>query len=147
MHASAHGAGSPDHDYLGIISGRCSCEGEWSFYTLRFLLGVAEPASSRNHSVLPIGIRPRAGRRCGLFMLAVRCNIAGGLFSGWIMRAFDTLQAARMEMLFILEAVPSVVMALVVWTTWLTTFASAVGSRKTKRFSWKETSRTIPGRW
>jgi MFS family permease len=104
----------------GIISGAMFfVRGEWSFYTLRFLLGVAEAGFFPGIILYLTYWYPstRRAKMVALFMLAVPvANIAGGLFSGWIMRAFDTTAGLPgWKWLFILEAVPSVVMALVVW--------------------------------
>jgi len=104
----------------GIISGLMFfVRGEWSFYTLRFLLGVAEAGFFPGIILYLTYWYPstRRAKMVALFMLAVPvANIVGGLFSGWIMRAFDaTGGLPGWKWLFILEAVPSIVMALVVW--------------------------------
>ncbi|HKV75160.1 MAG TPA: MFS transporter [Gemmatimonadales bacterium] len=103
----------------GLVSGLTALvHRPWEFYLLRALLGVAEagffPALifylSRWY---PLGERARAVARC---MIAVPlAGVIGGPLSGAILGLDGTLGVAGWRWLFLLEALPAVVLGLVTW--------------------------------
>ena len=89
-----------------------------SFYVLRFFLGVAE-AGFFPGIILYLTYWYPAARRSkvtSLFMTGIpMAGVIGGPLSGWIMTAFDGVSGlAGWKWLFVLEAVPSVVLGLIV---------------------------------
>ena len=91
----------------------------FSFYLLRFLLGVAE-AGFYPGIILYLTQWYPADRRAGvvaLFMTAIPLSgILGGPLSGWIMDAFDgTSGLAGWQWLFVLEALPSIALGIAVF--------------------------------
>ncbi len=103
----------------GLVS---SCfmfmQGEWSFYVLRFLLGVTE-AGFFPGMILYLSywfpLRRRA-RMVGRFMAAIPVSyIIGGPLSGEIMEHLDHVSGmAGWQWLFILEGIPSILLGVVV---------------------------------
>ena len=89
-----------------------------SFYVLRFFLGVAE-AGFFPGIILYLTYWYPAARRAkvtSLFMTGIpMAGVIGGPLSGWILTAFDGVSGlAGWKWLFVLEAVPSVVLGLIV---------------------------------
>jgi D-galactonate transporter len=88
------------------------------FYTLRFLLGLAE-AGFYPGIILYLTYWYPAGRRArmtSLFMTAIPISgIFGGPLSGWIMERFSGAHGLDgWQWLFLIEAIPSIVVGLVV---------------------------------
>jgi sugar phosphate permease len=83
-----------------------------SFYTLRFLLGVAEAGFFPGVIYYLTQWYPaaRRGRIVAIFMTGVAiCSVAGSLISGAIMQAFDGVNGwAGWQWLFLLEAMPAI---------------------------------------
>jgi MFS transporter, ACS family, tartrate transporter len=93
--------------------------GRMSFYTLRFLLGAAEagffpgmifylnhwfPAADQARAVSP-------------FMMAIPvAGVLGGILAGGLLELDTQLGLAGWQWLFLLEALPSVVLGVVVWS-------------------------------
>jgi D-galactonate transporter len=104
----------------GVISAAMLfVEGPWSFYALRFLLGVAE-AGFFPGIILYLSYwfpaRERA-RAVAFFMIASPlAGIVGFPLSGWILDHMGGLAGlAGWQWLFLLEGVPSVVLGVAVW--------------------------------
>jgi D-galactonate transporter len=93
----------------------------WAFYGLRLLLGVAEAGMFPGIIYYLTRWYPsrRRGRIMGLLMTAQPISgLLGGPLSGWIMQRFQGVrQMAGWQWLFLLEALPAVVMgvALLFW--------------------------------
>lgn len=91
----------------------------FSFYALRFLLGVAEAGFFPGIILYLTFWFPRARRAqtISLFMSAVAlANVLGGPLSGWIMQHFDGHSGwAGWRWLFVLECLPSLLMGFVVF--------------------------------
>ena len=89
-----------------------------AFYTMRFLLGVAEAGFFPGIILYLTYWFPRAerGRRIAAFMTAVAvAGIIGGPLSGWIMGRLDGAAGwAGWQWLLLLEGLPSVVVGIVV---------------------------------
>jgi D-galactonate transporter len=92
------------------------------FYLLRFLLGIAEAGFFPGIVLYltywyPAG---RRGRATSLFLTAVACaGIVGGPLSGWILHSLSGAQGLQgWQWLFLIEAVPSLVLGVAVWL-WL----------------------------
>ncbi len=88
------------------------------FYSFRFLLGVAE-AGFYPGIILYLTRwypAPRRARVIALFMIAIPLSgILGSPLSGWIMDRFDSVAGwAGWQWLFLLEALPSILMGFVV---------------------------------
>jgi ACS family tartrate transporter-like MFS transporter len=94
-------------------------QGTWSFYTLRFLLGVAE-AGFFPGIILYLSYwfpaRERA-RAMALFMVASPlAGVVGNPASGAIMEYLDTgLGLAGWQWLFLIEGIPAVILGMAVW--------------------------------
>lgn len=91
---------------------------EFSFYALRFLLGVAE-AGFFPGIVLYLTYWFPAARRArafATFMMAITvANVVGAPLSGWIMDTFDGASGwSGWRWLFVLESLPSLLMGVVV---------------------------------
>jgi D-galactonate transporter len=90
-----------------------------SFYSLRFLLGVAEAGMFPGVIFTLTYWYPahRRGRMMALFMLAQPVSgVIGGPLSGWIMQAFQGVRhMAGWQWLFLLEGLPAVIMGVVLW--------------------------------
>ena len=89
-----------------------------SFYILRFFLGVAE-AGFFPGIILYLTYWYPAARRSkvtSLFMTGIpMAGVIGGPLSGWIMTAFDGVSGlAGWKWLFVLEAIPSILLGLIV---------------------------------
>ena len=88
------------------------------FYTLRFLLGVAEAGLFPGVILYLTYWYPaeRRGRMIALFMTGIPVSgVLGGPLSGWIMQALaGTAGYAGWQWLFVIEALPSVVMGIAV---------------------------------
>jgi D-galactonate transporter len=103
----------------GVISGcMMFVTSEWSFYILRFLLGIAE-AGFFPGIILYITYwfpADRRGKITTLFMTAIPlAGVVGGPLSGWILQSMDgTMGYAGWQWLFVVEAVPSVIMGVLV---------------------------------
>jgi D-galactonate transporter len=103
----------------GIISGlTLFVTTPMMFYTMRFLLGVAEAGFFPGIILYFTYWYPaqRRGRIVALLIAAnAICGVFGGPISGWIMQSFSgTYGLAGWQWLFLLEAVPSIVMGFVV---------------------------------
>ncbi|MBC7445960.1 MAG: MFS transporter [Polaromonas sp.] len=103
----------------GVISGcMMLVQTPTSFYILRFFLGVAE-AGFFPGIILYLTYWYPAARRSkvtSLFMTGIpMAGVIGGPLSGWILTAFDGVNGlAGWKWLFILEAVPSIFLGLMV---------------------------------
>lgn len=103
----------------GLISGcMMFVQTSTSFYVLRFLLGVAE-AGFFPGIILYLTYWYPAARRSkvtSLFMTGIpMAGVIGGPLSGWILASFDGANGiAGWKWLFLMEAIPSVVLGLVV---------------------------------
>ena len=103
----------------GVISGcMMLVQTPTSFYILRFLLGVAE-AGFFPGIILYLTYWYPAARRAkvtSLFMTGIpMAGVIGGPLSGWILTAFDGVNGlAGWKWLFVLEAVPSILLGLMV---------------------------------
>ena len=89
------------------------------FYTMRFLLGVAEAGFFPGMILYLTFWFPaeRRSRMTGLFMTAVPISgLVGGPVSGWIMQTFAGVNGwAGWQWLFLLEGLPAVFLGLIVW--------------------------------
>jgi len=90
-----------------------------SFYALRLLLGAAECGLFPGIILYLTYWYPahKRGRMVAMFMAALPLSgLIGGPLSGWIMHAFNGVRGLHgWQWLFFLEAVPSVLMAFVIW--------------------------------
>jgi len=88
------------------------------FYTLRFLLGVAEAGFFPGIVLYLTYWYPstRRGRMNALFMIGIPvAGVLGGPVSGWIMQAFNGAHGlSNWQWLFLLEALPSLVLGIIV---------------------------------
>lgn len=86
------------------------------FYTLRFLLGVAEAGFFPGIVLYLMYWYPssRRGRMNALFMIGIPvAGVIGGPLSGWIMQAFNGAHGlSNWQWLFLLEAIPSLVLGI-----------------------------------
>jgi len=91
----------------------------FNFYVLRFLLGVAEAGFFPGIILYLTYWFPaaRRGRATSLFLTAVAvAGVVGGPLSGWILHALDGAGGrAGWQWLFLLEAVPSLVLGVLAW--------------------------------
>ena len=91
------------------------------FYVVRFLLGVAEAGFLPGVLYYLTTWFPtqRRGRIIALFMIGMPLSsVVGGPLSGWIMGAFDNTAGLRgWQWLFIIEAIPSVVLGILTFWT------------------------------
>jgi len=87
------------------------------FYTLRFLLGVAEAGFFPGIVLYLTYWYPsaRRGRMNALFMIGIPvAGVVGGPLSGWIMQAFNGAHGLpNWQWLFLLEALPSLLLGIV----------------------------------
>src|SRR5580704_3473386 len=97
----------------GIISGLTAFVwGEWSFYGIRFLLGLAEAGFYPGIILYLTWWFPSSyrSRIIGIFMTAIPISIVtGSLISSQILRIGDWGGLASWQWLFILEAIPAVI--------------------------------------
>lgn len=105
----------------GLISGLMMfVTTEWGFYLLRFLLGLAEAGFFPGIILYLTYWYPsdRRGKITTLFMTAVPlAGVVGGPLSGWILQNMTgTLGYAAWQWMFFLEAIPAVLMGLMVIT-------------------------------
>ncbi|WP_145182695.1 MFS transporter [Pseudomonas sp. URMO17WK12:I11] len=103
----------------GIISALFAfVETAWQFYLLRFFLGVAEAGLAPGLLLYLTYWFPsyRRARMTVLWFIAIPLSgMVGGPLSGWIMNAFAGVQGwAGWQWMFVLEAVPTVVVGLLV---------------------------------
>jgi D-galactonate transporter len=104
----------------GLISGAMMfVNTPTSFYILRFLLGIAEAGFFPGIILYLTYWFPshRRGKMTALFMTGIPVSgVIGGPLSGWIMQAFAGLNGwAGWQWLFLLEAVPSILMGIAVF--------------------------------
>ncbi|MFO1117124.1 MAG: MFS transporter [Beijerinckiaceae bacterium] len=104
----------------GLISAAMALvQGEISFYSVRFLLGLAE-AGFFPGIILYLTYWYTAAERAkvvGMFMVAVPLSSAiGSPLSSWILNAFEgTGGLASWQWLFIIEALPAILFGIIVW--------------------------------
>ena len=103
----------------GLISGAMIfVDSPTSFYAMRFLLGVAEAGFFPGVILYLTYWYPaqRRGKMTALFMTGVPVSgVIGGPLSGWIMKALPGVHGlAGWQWMFILEAIPSLVLGVVV---------------------------------
>lgn len=104
----------------GLISAAMALvQGEVSFYSVRFLLGLAE-AGFFPGIILYLTYWYTAAERAkvvGMFMVAVPLSSAiGSPLSSWILNAFTGVGGlASWQWLFIIEALPAIVFGIIVW--------------------------------
>ncbi|WP_211470744.1 MFS transporter [Collimonas humicola] len=103
----------------GIISGAMIfVDSPTSFYAMRFLLGVAEAGFFPGVILYLTYWYPahRRGKMTALFMTGVPVSgVIGGPLSGWIMKALPGVHGlAGWQWMFILEAIPSLLLGVVV---------------------------------
>ncbi|ANY05660.1 MFS transporter [Pseudonocardia sp. HH130630-07] len=103
----------------GLVSGLMAlASSPATFYLLRFLLGVAEAGFIPGILLYLTYWFPahRRGRITALFLTAIPvATIVGGPVSGWLMQVFDGLGGLRgWQWMFVVEAVPAVLLGLVV---------------------------------
>lgn len=106
----------------GLISaGMCLVSSEWSFYVMRFALGVAEAGLFPGviYYLTQWYPRHRRARITSLLYLAVPiAGLSGSILSGLIIETMqNTLGLAGWQWMFILEAAPAVLLAPVVFLT------------------------------
>lgn len=105
----------------GIISGLFAfVETAWHFYALRFLLGVAEAGLAPGLLLYLTYWFPshRRARMTVLWFAAIPLSgMIGGPISGWIMGSFAGFHGwAGWQWMFVLEAIPTILMGVVVLT-------------------------------
>jgi MFS family permease len=87
----------------------------WAFYVIRFLLGVAEAGLFPGVILYLTYWYPaeRRGKIIALFMTGIpMAGVIGGPLSGWIMQSMGGIHGlAAWQWLFLIEAVPSVVLS------------------------------------
>ncbi|WP_211466715.1 MFS transporter [Collimonas silvisoli] len=103
----------------GIISGAMIfVDSPATFYVMRFLLGVAEAGFFPGVILYLTYWYPahRRGKMTAIFMTGVPISgVIGGPLSGWIMKAMPGIHGlAGWQWMFILEAIPSLLLGLVV---------------------------------
>ncbi|HLB97441.1 MAG TPA: MFS transporter [Acetobacteraceae bacterium] len=102
----------------GIVSGlTAAVQGEKSFYAIRFVLGAAEAGFYPGVILYITWWFPNSyrSRIIGLFQTAIPISvIVGSIISGTILSLDGTMGLAGWQWLFILEAVPSIVLGIVV---------------------------------
>jgi D-galactonate transporter len=102
----------------GLVSGATAfVQGEYSFYAIRFLLGVAEAGFFPGIILYLTYWFPAAyrARIVGWFMVAIPVSsVIGAPVSTWILGMDGAAGLAGWQWLFIIEAVPSVILAFVV---------------------------------
>ena len=107
----------------GIVSGlTAAVQGRNSFYGIRFLLGAAEAGFYPGIILYITWWFPNAyrSRIIGLFQTAIPISvIVGSIISGWLLSLEGMLGLAGWQWLFIIEAVPAIVLGVVV-ARWLT---------------------------
>ena len=128
----------------GIISALFAfVETAWQFYTLRFLLGIAEAGLAPGLLLYLTYWFPsyRRAKMTVLWFIAIPLSgMIGGPLSGWIMTEFAGFQGwAGWQWMFVLEAIPTVIVGLMVLAylkdgvqqaTWLTDEEKALVSKE-----------------
>ncbi|MDK9705780.1 MAG: MFS transporter [Desulforhopalus sp.] len=105
----------------GVVSGLTMfVTSEWSFYAMRFLLGVAEAGFFPGIILYLTYWFPseRRGKITTLFMIAVPVSgVIGGPLSGWILQNMAGIRGyAGWQWLLLIEALPAVLMGILVLT-------------------------------
>jgi D-galactonate transporter len=102
----------------GLVSGATAfVQGEYSFYTIRFFLGVAEAGFFPGIILYLTYWFPAAyrARIVGLFMVAIPISsVIGAPVSQWILAMDGLAGLTGWQWLFIIEAAPSLVLAFIV---------------------------------
>jgi MFS transporter, ACS family, tartrate transporter len=105
----------------GVISGLTAFVwNEWSFYTIRFLLGVAEAGYAPGVLLFLTWWFPSAyrSRMIALFMTSLPVAImTGSAASGFILEMNGIWGLAGWQWMFIIEATPAVILGVVVYFT------------------------------
>jgi D-galactonate transporter len=101
-----------------IASGMMFVQGEWSFYFMRFLLGVAE-AGFLPGIVYYLGDwfpRAQRARAVSWFMIGIPLSIVfGGPLSGWLLRDLDEVMGLHgWQWMYLIEGLPAVLLGFVV---------------------------------
>jgi MFS transporter, ACS family, tartrate transporter len=103
----------------GIISGlTAAITGPWSFYSIRFLLGIAEAGFFPGIILYLTWWFPSyyRSRIIGVFMAAIPVsNILGSIVSGFLLDLDGWMGVAGWQWLFILEAAPAIVLGVAFW--------------------------------
>ncbi|MFE1598672.1 MFS transporter [Methylobacterium sp. ID0610] len=104
----------------GIVScGMAAIQGEWSFYLMRFLLGLAEAGFVPGvllYLTYWFPARDRAKATAGFMTATVLSTVVGAPLSGWILSANPTwFGLAAWQWLFILEGAPAVILGVVTY--------------------------------
>jgi ACS family tartrate transporter-like MFS transporter len=103
----------------GLISACTSAvRGEWSFYGIRFLLGLAEAGFYPGIILYLTWWFPSyyRSRIIGLFMTAIPISVVlGSIVSGWILSLDQFAGLAGWQWLFILEGGPAVILGIIVY--------------------------------
>lgn len=106
----------------GIVSvAMLFVEGKWSFYTLRFLLGVAEAGFLPGIIYYLSQWFPKAerARAVSWFMLGIPLStVFGGPIAGWLLGFDGHLGLRGWQWLFLVEGLPAVLLGVVTWL-WL----------------------------
>ena len=145
----------------GLISGAMAfVHSAWTFYLLRFLLGVAEAGFIPGILLYLTYWYPakRRGRVTAIFLTAIpMASIFGGPLSGWILNAVSGAHGfSGWQWLFLLETIPSLVLGIVTllylddrvasvigWTTMKSALSPKTSRAKTRR---RNTCRISPSR-
>jgi D-galactonate transporter len=102
----------------GLVSGATAfIQGEYSFYTIRFILGVAEAGFFPGIILYLTYWFPAAyrARIVGLFMVAIPISsVIGAPVSQWVLTFDGMAGLAGWQWLFLIEAAPSLILAAVV---------------------------------
>ena len=103
----------------GIISGLTAFVwNDWSFYGIRFLLGLAEAGFYPGIVLSPSrgGSRPTRSRMMGIFQSAsVISLIVGPPVSAYLLTMHGWLGLQGWQWLFLIEALPAIIMSVVTW--------------------------------
>ena len=105
----------------GVVSGcMMFVHNEWSFYALRFLLGLAEAGFFPGIILYLTYWYPSARRAkvTSLFVTGIpMAGVIGGPLSGWLLTSLDGVNGlAGWKWLYLVEAVPSLVLGVIVLT-------------------------------
>jgi ACS family tartrate transporter-like MFS transporter len=101
-----------------IAAGMMFVQGEWSFYIMRFLLGVAE-AGFLPGIIYYLGDwfpRVQRARAVSWFMIGIPLSIVfGGPLSGWLLEDFDGYMGMHgWQWMYLIEGLPAVILGFVV---------------------------------
>lgn len=123
----------------GIISALMSfVSGEWSFYILRFLLGVAEAGFFPGIILYLTYWYPAEyrGRFLAAFAIAVPVStVIGAPVSGLLLGLDDAMGLKGWQWLFIIEGIPSILLGIVTWF-YLTDRPERAGWLSTEQKDW-----------